>query len=144
MADAGDGIFVEVTSEPTLEEVRALEQGLAVHAREFVTRPGFQQLAVLARDANGRLVGGLVARVNWSWLHVSLLWVAEELRGGGLGGLLLAAAEDEGRSRGCRHAHLDTLSYQARPFYERHGWRVFATLDDYPEGHQRYFLRKDL
>jgi len=52
--------------------------------------------------------------------------------------------EDEGRARGCTRAHLDTFSYQARPFYERQGWRVFATLDDYPEGHQRFFLRKDL
>lgn len=144
MAGDRDGIFVEVTLEPTLDDVRALEHGLSVHARDFVPRPGFQPLAVLARDASGRLVGGVVARVNWSWLHVSLVWVAEELRGGGLGALLLAAAEDEGRTRGCRHAHLDTFSYQARPFYERHGWRVFATLDDYPEGHQRFFLRKDL
>jgi GNAT superfamily N-acetyltransferase len=139
-----DGIFIEVTLEPGADDVRALERGLSAHAREFVSRPGFQPLAVLARDAGGRLVGGVVARVNWNWLHVSLVWVAEELRGGGIGALLLAAVEDEGRARGCTRAHLDTFSYQARPFYERHGWRVFATLEDYPEGHQRFFLRKDL
>jgi GNAT superfamily N-acetyltransferase len=144
MAGAEDSISIEVTSEPTLEDVRALEQGLAAHARAFVDRPGFQPLAVLARDGAGRVVGGAVARVNWNWLHVSLLWVAEGLRGGGIGALLLAAVEDEGRARGCTRAHLDTFSYQARPFYEKQGWRVFATLEDYPEGHQRFFLRKDL
>lgn len=140
----GDGIFIEVTSEPSLEDVRALEHGLSAHARDFVSRPGFQPLAVLARDGDGRLVAGAVARVNWNWLHVSLLWVDEELRGGGIGALLLATVEDEGRARGCTRAHLDTFSYQARPFYEKQGWRVFATLEDYPEGHQRFFLRKDL
>lgn len=144
MAADGDAISIAITTEPGLDDVRALERGLSAHARDFVPRPGFQPLAVLARDADGRLVGGVVARVNWGWLHVSLVWVAEELRGGGIGALLLAAVEDEGRARGCRHAHLDTFSYQARPFYERHGWRVFATLDDYPEGHQRFFLRKEL
>ncbi|MDP3936617.1 MAG: hypothetical protein Q8R92_00595 [Deltaproteobacteria bacterium] len=46
--------------------------------------------------------------------------------------------------RRCAHAHLDTFSYQARPFYERHGYTLFATLDDYPPGHKRYFLRKAL
>ena len=74
------------------------------------------------------------------------MWVAAGLRGGGIGALVLAAAEDEGRARGCTRAHLDTFSYQARPFYEKHGWRVFATLDDYPKGHQRFsraFPRKD-
>jgi GNAT superfamily N-acetyltransferase len=144
MAGADDAISIEVTCEPTLDDVRALEHGLAVHARPFVDRPGFQPLAVLARDGTGRLVGGVVARVNWNWLHVSLVWVDEGLRGGGIGALLLAAVEDEGRARGCTRAHLDTFSYQARPFYEKQGWRVFATLEDYPEGHQRFFLRKDL
>lgn len=144
MAADGDGIAITITTEPTLDDVCALEHGLSTHARDFVPRPGFQPLAVLARDAAGRLVGGVVARVNWGWLHVSLVWVAEELRGGGLGALLLAAVEHEGRARGCRYAHLDTFSDQAGPFYERHGWRVFATLEDYPEGHQRCFLRKDL
>ncbi|MEB2346781.1 MAG: GNAT family N-acetyltransferase [Deltaproteobacteria bacterium] len=144
MAGSADEITIDITSEPTLDDVRALEQGLSAHARAFVTRPGFQPLAVLARDGTGRLVGGVVARVNWSWLHVSLVWVAEELRGSGIGALLLAAAEDTARARGCTRAHLDTFSYQARPFYEKRGWRVFATLDDYPEGHQRFFLRKDL
>lgn len=144
MAGAGDGIFLEVTVDPASEELRALEEGLSEHARAFVAEPGFQPLAVLAHDGDGRLVGGALARVNWNWLHVARIWVAEELRGSGIGALLLAAIEDEGRARGCTRAHLDTFSYQARPFYERHGWRVFATLDDYPAGHQRFFLRKDL
>jgi GNAT superfamily N-acetyltransferase len=72
------------------------------------------------------------------------VWVAEELRGAGLGALLLAAVEDAGRARGCRHARLDASSDRARPFYERHGWRVFATLAHDPEGDPRPFLRKDL
>ena len=46
--------------------------------------------------------------------------------------------------RGCTHAHLDTFSYQARPFYERRGYSVFGTLDDYPPGHQRFFMAKRL
>lgn len=40
--------------------------------------------------------------------------------------------------------YLDTFDFQARPFYERHGYEVFGTLDDYPPGHSRFFLRKDL
>jgi GNAT superfamily N-acetyltransferase len=139
-----DSIRIEVTAEPRAEDVQALESGLSSHARAFVDRPGFQPLAVFARDAAGRVVGGAMARVNWNWLHVALLWVSEELRGSGVGALLLAAIEDEGRARGCTRAHLDTFSYQARPFYEKHGWRVFATLDDYPPGHERFFLCKDL
>ncbi len=54
------------------------------------------------------------------------------------------AAEDYARMRGCHSAHLDTHTWQARPFYEKRGYEVFATLDDFPPGHQKFFLRKKL
>ncbi len=40
------------------------------------------------------------------------------------------------------HAHLDTFSFQARGFYEALGYEVFGRLEEYPPGHERYFLRK--
>jgi hypothetical protein len=56
----------------------------------------------------------------------------------------LSAAEDEARRRGAKHAYLDTFSFQAPDFYEQHGYQVFGTLDDFPAGHQRYFMTKEL
>ena len=52
--------------------------------------------------------------------------------------------EAEAIRRGCKGAYLDTFSYQARPFYEKLGYEVFGTLDDYPTGHQRFYMRKRL
>ena len=46
--------------------------------------------------------------------------------------------------RGCTNAHLDTFSFQARPFYEKLGYRVFGTLENHPAGHQHYFMTKSL
>ena len=37
-----------------------------------------------------------------------------------------------------------TPTFQARPFYERRATRSFGTLDDYPKGHKKFFLRKKL
>jgi GNAT superfamily N-acetyltransferase len=106
--------------------------------------PGFQPVSAFVRDRQLAVVGGVIGTTNWNWLHVALFWVAEPLRFTGMGSRLLAAIEREARSRGCTRAHLDTFSYQARPFYERNGYEVFATLDDYPTGHKRYFMRKSL
>jgi len=39
---------------------------------------------------------------------------------------------------------IDTMDFQALPFYERHGYSVFGVLDDMPRGHQRFFLKKAL
>ena len=99
---------------------------------------------MFARDAEGRLAGGISATVNWNWLHIALVWISPGLRRSGLGSDLLSRIEEAAKERGCTNAHLDTFSYQARPFYERHGYELFATLEDYPIGHQRFFLRKKL
>jgi GNAT superfamily N-acetyltransferase len=135
---------LSVETAPRAEDVRIVEEGLRAHALPVTLVAGFQPLAVFARDAAGRVVGGAVGRINWTWLDVSLLWVADERRGQRLGARLMREIETVGRACGCRQAHLDTFSYQARPFYEKLGYRVFAVLEDYPPGHQRFFLRKDL
>lgn len=133
-----------VETDPDPKDVAALGAGLTEHALPTTGVPGFRPLAVFVRDRQGKLVGGIHGTVNWTWLHLALFWISPEYRHHGLGSRMLAAIEAEGIRRGCTHAHLDTFSYQARPFYERHGYNLFATLDDYPPGHQRFFLRKKL
>ena len=141
---SADDVVFSVETTPAARDVEALGQGLTEHALPTTGRPGFQPLGVFARDHGGALIGGVYGQVNWNWLHVALVWVSASRRHAGLGSRLLAALEAAARERGCTQAHLDTFSYQARPFYERHGYRVFATLDDYPTGHRRFFMRKVL
>ncbi|MGL4930048.1 MAG: GNAT family N-acetyltransferase, partial [Plesiomonas sp.] len=38
----------------------------------------------------------------------------------------------------------DTFSFQARPFYEKQGYRSVMTLTDSPIHHERYYLTKTL
>ena len=53
-------------------------------------------------------------------------------------------AEDYARSRGVRWVTLETYSFQARPLYERQGYEVFGTQDEYPPGHSNFYMRKTL
>jgi len=122
---------------------------LVAHNRQFARPADPTPLAIAARDAAGALTGGLVGSTTWAatgegWLYVELLWVAPTHRGCGLGGRLLAAAEAEAARRGCRHAYLSTFAFQARPFYERHGYVVFAVQEDFPPGSHRYWLRRKI
>lgn len=135
---------LSVTESPAPDLLAQLSKGLTEHAAPFVEGPGFQPLAVAAHDTDGALAGAVTGKLNWNWLHVNLLWVRPDSRGSGLGGMLLERIENEARSRGCSKAHLDTLSYQAPAFYERQGYEIFASLRDYPAGHSRVFLSKNL
>lgn len=135
---------ITVESGVSIEHRRLIEEGLTRHALPTTGVPGFQPVAALARDDRQALVGGVVGTINWNWLHVALVWVAEPCRHTGLGTRLMSEIERAAVACGCTRAHLDTFSYQARPFYERLGYRVFGRLDDYPPGHQRFFMEKPL
>jgi len=124
--------------------VARLEAALEEHARAAIGDPGFHSVGVVARDAAGTLVGGVTGAISWTWLSVRLLWVAEERRGTGLGRRLMEAIENLGRTRGCTHAHVDTLGFQAPQFYRRLGYEAFAELPDYAPGQSRIYFRKRL
>jgi GNAT superfamily N-acetyltransferase len=123
----------------------AIAQGLATSNRAHVGEPNMRPLVALAAlETDGRLIGGLWGRTSWEWLSIELLHVSDGSRGCGWGAKLLHAAEAEAIARGCHGAWVDTYSFQARGFYERQGYVVFGTLDNYPTGHQRFFMRKVL
>ena len=107
-------------------------------------RAGKQALDVFLHNENGQLAGGLKADTYWDWLDIDYLWLHEAYRQQGLGSKLLQTAEKEARRRGCRRAVLSTFSYQARDFYEKQGYRVTGSLDDYPPGESFYWVVKEL
>jgi ribosomal protein S18 acetylase RimI-like enzyme len=101
-------------------------------------------LRLFIKNRRGETMGGLLGVVWGGWLHISYLWVDEAMRGQDWGTRLMDQAEAFARERGCHSVELDTHSFQARPFYEQRGYEVFGTLDDYPKGHKKFFLRKKL
>lgn len=103
-----------------------------------------QNLCFVLRTPEKEVVGGVIGATYWDWFYLDLMWIREDLRGRGYGHRLLTLAEDEARKRGAKKAHLDTFSFQAPEFYKKHGYEVFGELQDFPPGHQRYFLSKQL
>ncbi|GAB4210837.1 MAG: GNAT family N-acetyltransferase [Roseiflexaceae bacterium] len=129
---------------PSDEDTKRVRDGLAAFNRQHTPHPAFYPITLLVRDAEGTVAGGLLGGIYWGWLYVEIFWLDEALRGQGLGTRLLRQAEQIAIERGCHGAHLDTMDFQARGFYERQGYEVYGTLDDMPRGHQRFFLKKAL
>jgi RimJ/RimL family protein N-acetyltransferase len=118
--------------------------GLLAYNATFCGIPMETKLAISARTEDGRLVAGLLGHTHHGWLYVGWLWVSEELRNQRIGTELMRRAEAEALDRECHHAHLTTLDFQARRFYDRLGYAVFGILDDYPRPHKRFFMQKQL
>jgi GNAT superfamily N-acetyltransferase len=138
--------YLDVSFEPDHEIRDQLDELLTAFNREH--RPpqagtkGAKAFAVVLKSDNEPVLGGLWANIYADWMFVELLFVPEPLRGQAFGTQLLMQAEDHAKSLGLVGMWLDTYSFQARPFYERHGFEVFGQLDDFPIGGTRYFLKK--
>jgi GNAT superfamily N-acetyltransferase len=139
-----DGYRLVVTAAPDPAEVQPIREGLEAHNAAQGAPGDWVPLAVVVRDGQGGIVGGLTGGTYWGWLYISHSWIHEDLRGQGHGSRVLAEAEQEAVRRGCHHVCLDTQDFQALPFYLKHGYTVYGELQDMPLGHTRYSLQKEL
>ncbi len=138
-------VEIELTDSEDAAGAKAIVAGLVDFNARIAGPHGHRPLTLLIRrEGSTEIAGGLIGGTSYGWLFVSVLHLPDDLRGTGLGAELLRRAEAEAVARGCIGAHLDTFSFQARPFYERHGYRVFGTIEDMPPGGSRYFMSKRL
>jgi GNAT superfamily N-acetyltransferase len=129
------------TAAPTSRE---LWRGLVQFNRQNAGPLAYSRKVIGARDAKGRLLGGVILQSYWRETYVELLWLSAKARRGGLGTELIAFAEREARRRGSRIIHLNTYSFQAPAFYEKQGYTRFGALSGSPRGKSRYFYFKPL
>lgn len=137
---------ITMTDAPEDDALRAITRSITRFNEVGSGRPNdFRPLAIfLSEGENDETVGGLWGWTSFSFLHVDVLFVPESLRGTGLGSRLMQMAEREAIRRGCGGVWLDTFSFQAREFYEKLGYEVFGSIENYPPGHSRFFLKKAL
>jgi ribosomal protein S18 acetylase RimI-like enzyme len=130
--------------DPPAAARQTVERGVDQHNVGVTNEPDYYPFSFILQDVAGEVLGGVLGDIWAGWLHVSFLWVARPLRGRGWARRLMAEAERYGRLRGAHDAYLETFSFQARPLYEKLGYRVFGQLENFPVGHTKYFLRKPL
>jgi len=142
LGEPGQGL--EILDLPTEADEAALGAAIHEYNEKFAGVRDRRQFGLVLRDAAGSVIGGLWAQPQLGLLFIETLILPETLRRGGYGTRLMHLAEQEARSRGYAGVFLDTFSFQARPFYERLGYRLIATIENYPPGHSRFLLSKRL
>ena len=133
-----------MNTNPQQHEIDFVRGALAAFNDAVVGADGHTPLNIVEYDDGGNIIGGILGGTYWGWMYVDILWVDEAHRKQGIGSKLLASAEKEAIRRGCHHVHLDTMSWQAPDFYQKHGYEVIGILPDIPQGNQKYLLMKSL
>jgi GNAT superfamily N-acetyltransferase len=143
-APSPPSVSIRLQRKAARKDLQVIWRGLRRFNRTAVGDHPYAHFLIEARSPRGKLLGGLQAMIYYQWLFVANFFLSEPVRRGGIGTKLLADAERHARERGCRGVWLDTFGWQARPFYEKQGYRVFGSLPDYPSGHTRWFMTKPL
>lgn len=122
---------------------RLVEYNLSKVAKTQVTN--FINIHKKIVDEKGNIIAGCLAKMYcWKVIYIDILWIDEQYRKQGLGTKLLKEIERIAAEENCSLIHLDTFDFQAKDFYIKHGYEIFGVLEDCPENHCRYYLKKKL
>ncbi|MBR7198320.1 GNAT family N-acetyltransferase [Pseudomonas sp. 14A] len=135
---------IELTQNPTEEQRQAILQPLIEYNDAQTGGSKSEPFALMVKDQNGEILGGLYGRMIFRWMFIELLSVPEQGRGQGIGSKLMAQAEALAKEKNCYGVWLDTFDFQAPEFYRKLGFSQFGEIVDYPPGHKRHFFQKRL
>lgn len=135
---------IELTDSPTEEQRQAILQPLSEYNDAQTGGSKSEPFALMVKDENGEILGGLYGRMIFRWMFIELLSVPEQGRGQGIGSKLMAQAEALAREKNCYGLWLDTFDFQAPEFYRKLGFSQFGEIVDYPPGHKRHYFQKRL
>jgi GNAT superfamily N-acetyltransferase len=135
---------IEVDHE--LEEIDVVIEGLRHFNSSYFGNQKSIHFAVYLKDEKNQVVGGIVAwmRPGIKLLYIDTIWISEPMRKKGYGKKLMLAAEAEGKKNGCTHSQVDTMSFQAEPFYQKLGYKRIGVVNKLYGEHDSIFLRKNL
>jgi ribosomal protein S18 acetylase RimI-like enzyme len=104
----------------------------------------YREVNLTVKNETDEIIGGLLSVICWNWLEIDILWVDEKYRGLGYGSQLLREAEEISKQSKCTFIKLNTFSFQAPSFYEKHGYREIAVIEDAPIGFSHHYFKKDI
>lgn len=135
---------IELSQDPTEEQRAAILAPLRAYNIANAGPSLYEPVALLVRDDNDAILGGLYGHTFYRWLFIELLAVPEQGRGQGIGSKLMNRVEEFAREKDCVGIWLDTFDFQAPGFYKKLGYTECGEIADYPLGHKRHFFQKRL
>lgn len=126
------------------EDELVLFEGLNDDAMLKKKMDRIRTFGIFIKDTHGIVLGGVTGFTYYGCLYVDLLWVKEELQHQGLGTTLMQKAEKIACERHCSFATLNTMDWEALPFYQKLGYEIEFIREGYEKNSKKYMLRKKL
>ena len=137
-------LSMQLAEPPTAEDSQLLYDSVRSFNRDKTGNERPRTVAYFLRDEQRRIIGGVQGMLWGRSLHIDVLWVDENHRGQDHGSKLMSAIERYGVAHGHPLVYLETASFQALPFYQGLGYRIFGELPEISAGETLFFLSKVL
>ena len=135
--------FVE--RELTSGEFARLNAGFDEYGLEYGVAPISEVRYSYVVTDDTTFVGCVSGLQYQSWFYITDLWLEKSYRKQRLGAELLSKIEAKAALEGVKNIWTWTAGYEAAPFYQKYGYKIFCEFEDYyPTGQSRIGLRKRL
>lgn len=139
-------VRIEVLDSPTEKDQSVLDSKFSEYLRiqypNLTPESEDRMFMLVAHDDIGEYVGAIKFNCYWDGLEIDTFWVKQSHRGRKIGSMLLERAEKIGVENGAMVAFLKT--FDAKNFYEQHGYEIYGVLEGRPVGTSLYHLKKRL
>ena len=128
----------------TIPHEEVLFRGISEEAFQAKKLSPIRPFSVFIKDQKQNVFGGISGTTFYGSLYIDSLWIASALRHQGWGTKLMQEAEKIGKERGARFATVNTMDWEALPFYKKLGYSIEFTREGYDKNSKMYMLRKAL
>ncbi len=128
----------------TIPHEEILFRGISEEAFRAKGLPPIRPFSIFIKDQKQNVLGGVSGTTFYGSLYVDSLWIDASLRHQGWGTKLMHEAEKIGKERGASFVTLNTMDWEALPFYQRLGYSIEFTRKGYEKDSKMFMLRKNL
>lgn len=139
-----DTYFLERQEEPIPQDEQVLFDGISDDAVKKKGMERIKPFRIYIKDSDQSVLGGASGVTYYGCLYVDMLWVEESIRRHGFGTQIMEEAEKIGRERHCSFVTLNTMDWEALPFYQKLGYSIEFVREGYEKTSKMYMLRKEL
>ena len=137
----------EISSEELKQMNAGFDQNTIDNGVKIQTADRFSFVATIENNFVG-CASGLAYKNDdeySGWFYLTDLFVEKEFRFQKVGSKLLSSLEKEIKKIGVLNTWVWTAGYEASPFYQKQGYKIFAKMENwYSDGSSRVGLRKNL
>lgn len=134
----------EYQEEPLAKDAKVLYEGINDEAVKKMKMERINSFGIFIKDDEGVVLGGVQGISLYGCLYVDMLWLKEELRQQGFGKKLMLEAEKIGMDRQCSFVAVNTMDWEALPFYQKLGYAIEFIREGFAKDSKMYMLRKKL